>query len=60
MMRQKGLTLIELLVAMAVGGVIMVGALGVTFRVAWDTNRGNSQVVQISSQEWADCDIMYV
>ncbi len=47
-MRQKGFTLLELLVAMAVGGVVMAGALAAVYQVVWGTSRTNSQVVALN------------
>ncbi len=47
-MRQKGFTLVELLVALAVGSLIIVGALGAIYQVMWGTSRTNSQVVALT------------
>ena len=47
-MKQKGFTLVELLVALAVGGLVIVGALGVIYQVMWGTSRTNSQVVALT------------
>ena len=47
-MRQKGFTLVELLVVMAVGGVILVGALLTIHQVMLGTGRTNSQVVALT------------
>ena len=47
-MRQKGFTLVELLVALAVGSLVIVGALGATYQVVWGTSRTNSQVVALT------------
>ncbi len=38
----------ELLVALAVGSLIMVAALGLTYQVVWGTSRTNSQVVALT------------
>lgn len=46
-MRQKGIVLIELLGAMAVGSLVMVGALAVIYQVVWGTSRANSQVTSL-------------
>jgi len=47
-MRQKGFTLVELLVALAVGSLVIVGALGAIHQVVWGTSRTNSQVVVLT------------
>ena len=47
-MRQKGFTLVELLVALAVGSLVIVGALGAIYQVVWGTSRTNSQVVALT------------
>jgi len=47
-MRQKGFTLVELLVALAVGSLVIVGALGAIYQVMWGTSRTNSQVVTLT------------
>ena len=47
-MGRKGLTLVELLVAMAVGSLVVVGALGAIHQVVWGTGRTNSQVVTLT------------
>ncbi len=47
-MRQKGFTLVELLVAMAVGGLVMMSAVGIIYQVMWGTGRTNSQVVALT------------
>jgi len=47
-MRQKGFTLVELLVMLAVGSVIMMGAFGALNQVVWGTSRTNSQVVVLT------------
>ena len=47
-MRQKGFTLVELLVALAVGSLVIVGALGAIYQVVWGTGRTNSQVVALT------------
>ncbi len=44
-MRQKGFTLIEMLVILAVGSVITTGALLTFYQVVWGTGRSNSQVI---------------
>ena len=47
-MRQKGFTLIELMVTLAVSSVIIVGALAATHQVVLGTSRTNSQVVTLT------------
>ncbi len=47
-MRQKGFTLVELLVVLAVGSVILVGALLTIHQVILSTGRTNSQVVALT------------
>ena len=47
-MRQKGFTLIEILVAMAVGGILMAGVVLGIFQVSWGTVRTNDQVVALT------------
>jgi len=47
-MRQKGFTLIEVLVAMAVGGVLMMGVVASIFGVATGTSRSNSQGIVLT------------
>ncbi len=44
-MRQKGFTLVEMLVILAVGSVITTGALLTFYQVVWGTGRSNSQVI---------------
>ena len=47
-MRQKGFTLIEVLVAMAVSGIVMAGIVLAIYQVVWGTDRSNSQVVALT------------
>ncbi len=47
-MRQKGFTLIEVLVVMAVGGVVMMGIVASIFQVATGTSRSNSQGIVLT------------
>lgn len=47
-MRQKGFTLIEVLVVMAVGGMLMVGVVASIFQVATGTSRSNSQGIVLT------------
>jgi len=47
-MRQKGFTLIEVLVVMAGGGVLMVGVVASIFQVATGTSRSNSQGIVLT------------
>jgi len=52
-MRQKGFTLIEILVAMAVGGILMVGVVFGIFQVSWGSLRSNDQVVALTDVNYA-------
>ncbi len=52
-MRQKGFTLVELLVALAVGSLVIMGAFGVIYQVVWGTSRTNSQVVALTDVHYA-------
>lgn len=47
-MRQKGFTLIEVLVVVAVGGVITLGALLTFYQIILGTGRNNSQVIAVA------------
>ena len=47
-MRQKGFTLIEVLVVMAVGGVLMAGVVASIFQVFTFTSRSNSQGIVLT------------
>ncbi len=47
-MRQKGFTLIELILAMAVGGILLAGAVISIFQVSWGTIRSNDQVTALA------------
>ena len=47
-MRQKGFTLLELLVATAVGAVILTGVVLSIYQVVWGTARSNSQAVALT------------
>ena len=47
-MRQKGFTLIEVLVVLAVGGVLMTGLVLSIHNIFWGTFRSNSQVVALT------------
>ena len=47
-MRQKGFTLVEILVTLAVGSLIMTGALMSIYQVITGTDRSNSQVVSLT------------
>ncbi len=47
-MKQKGFTLLEVLVAVAVGGILMAGILGTIHQVVLGTGRSNSQVVALT------------
>ena len=52
-MRQKGFTLIEVLVVLAVGSVILVGIVLSIHQVVWGTGRTNSQVVALTEVNYA-------
>ena len=52
-MRQKGFTAIELLVTLAVGGLVIAAAIGITYQVVWGTSRTNSQVVALTDVQQA-------
>lgn len=52
-MRQKGFTLVELLVALAVGGLVMMSAVALIYQVIWGTGRTNSQVVALTDVHYA-------
>ena len=47
-MRQKGFTLIEILVVMAVGGMVMMGVVASICQVATGTSRSNSQGIVLT------------
>ena len=47
-MRQKGFTLLELMVVMAVGGVLMAGVVASIFQVVTGTSRSNSQGIVLT------------
>ena len=47
-MRQKGFTLIEVMVAMAVGGIVMAGVVLGIYQVVWGTARSSDQVVALT------------
>jgi len=61
-MRQKGFTLIEILVVMAVGGILMTGIVLSIYNVVWGSARSNSQVVALTDVNhaawWLKKDIM--
>jgi len=52
-MRQKGFTLVELLVAMALGGVILTGVLTTIYQVVFGTSRNNSQITALTNVDSA-------
>ena len=52
-MNQKGFTLIEILVAMAVGGMIMAVALLSIYQIVWGTARSNDQVAALTDVNYA-------
>jgi len=47
-MKQKGFTLVEVLLATAVGGILIWGTVTAIYQVVWGTNRTNSQVVALT------------
>jgi len=47
-MRQKGFTLIEVLVVTAIGGVLMMGLMLSIYNIVWGTSRSNSQVIALT------------
>ena len=47
-MRQKGFTLIEVLVAMAVGGILLTGLVLAMFQVSWNNIRTTDQIVALT------------
>ena len=52
-MNQKGFTLIEILVAMAVGGMVMAVALLSIYQVVWGSARTNDQVAALTDVNFA-------
>jgi len=52
-MNQKGFTLIEILVAMVVGGMVMAVALLSTYQVVWGSARASDQVVALTDVNFA-------
>ena len=52
-MSQKGFTLIEILVAMAIGGMVITGVVLSIFQVSWGNIRTNDQVVALTDINWA-------
>ncbi len=52
-MNQKGFTLIEILVAMAVGGMIMAVALLSIYQIVWGSARSNDQVTALTDVNYA-------
>ena len=52
-MKQKGFTLIEILVVMAVGGMIMTGAMLTIYQIVWGTERSNDQVMALTDAHYA-------
>ncbi len=52
-MRQKGFTLLELIVVMAVGGLLMMGVVVSIFQVATSTSRSNSQGIVLADVQRA-------
>lgn len=58
-MNQKGFTLIEIMVVMAVGGMIMAVVLLSIYQVVWGTVRTNDQVVVLTDVNYATLWIKY-
>jgi prepilin-type N-terminal cleavage/methylation domain-containing protein len=52
-MKQQGFTLIEILVVMAVGGMIMTVALLTIYQIVWGTERSNDQVIALTDAHYA-------
>ena len=52
-MKQKGFTLIEILVVMAVGGMIMTVAMLTIYQIVWGTERSNDQVIALTDANYA-------
>jgi len=52
-MKQKGFTLIEILVVMAVGGMIMTVAMLTIYQIVWGTERSNDQVMALTDAHYA-------
>jgi len=52
-MRQKGFTLIEILVTLAVGGVLLIGAVTSIFQIATFTSRSNDHIVALTDVDHA-------
>ena len=52
-MNQKGFTLVEILVVMAVGGAVIMVALLSIYQVVWGTERTNDQVVALTDANYA-------
>ena len=52
-MKQKGFTLIEILVVMAVSGMIMTVALLTIYQIVWGTERSNDQVIALTDAHYA-------
>lgn len=48
-MKQAGFTLVELLVTLAIGSVILVGASMSFYQIVWGTGRNNSQAVALTN-----------
>ena len=52
-MRQKGFTLIEIVVVLAVGGIVMAGIMLGIFQVSWGSVRTNDQVIALTDLTYA-------
>ena len=52
-MNQKGFTLVEILVAMAVGGAVMAAALLSLYQIVWGSARSNDQVAALTDVNYA-------
>ncbi|HUU65209.1 MAG TPA: prepilin-type N-terminal cleavage/methylation domain-containing protein [Dehalococcoidales bacterium] len=58
-MKQKGFTLIEILVVMAVGGMIMTVAMLTIYQIVWGTERSNDQVIALTDAHYAAMWLMW-
>jgi prepilin-type N-terminal cleavage/methylation domain-containing protein len=52
-MKQKGFTLIEMVAAIAVGGMLLAGALASIYQVVWGSARTNDQVIALNDVNYA-------
>ncbi|MFQ6121812.1 MAG: PilW family protein [Dehalococcoidales bacterium] len=58
-MNQKGFTLIEITVAMAVGAMLLAGILAAIYQVVWGSARTNDQVIALTDVNHATLWIKY-